>query len=164
MNKKIIVAALVIIFLAASVPLMAEETDYIDLNDYDLDLTLEQRSILKKELTSIVDISGEIDFGMIKIILGELEKDDEELEKDYDENLEKDNFGQGLAQEIKRYKRNNENWTGQGLSNMIKNYIEENNSNLPANNKGKMNKNNIKGNNGKSNGASNAKNNPGKEN
>ncbi len=164
MNIKIISIVLVILLLAVSAPLMAEE-DFIDLNDYNLDLTIEQRSILGEELRKIVDVSGEIDLGMIKIILGELEKDDdeEELEEDFDESSEKDNFGRGLAQRIKAYKENNEDWTGQGLSNMIHNYMEENRSNSSANNKAEMNQNKGKGNNN-GNGASNAKNNPGKGN
>lgn len=165
MNKKIIVSALMIIFLAISMPLMAQDNDFIDLNDYDLELTIEQRSILEDELRNIVDISGEIDLGMIKIILGELEKDnDEDLEEDYDYDKDSDeaNFGRGLAQRIKEYKANNENWTGEGLSNMIHNYMEKNNPGSPANN----NPGNNKGNNGKgnSNGPGNSQNNPGKGN
>ncbi len=168
MNIKIISIILVTLLLAVSAPLMAQENDFIDLNDYDLDLTIEQRSILTEELKNIVDISGEIDLGMIKIILGELEKEnDQELEEDYDENSQEDNFGYGLAQRIKAYKENNEAWTGQGLSNMINNYIEENRSNSSANNKAEMNKSDGKGNSnnkGNSNGAGNAENNPGKGN
>jgi hypothetical protein len=107
---------------------MAQEDDYIDLNDYNLDLTIEKKNILEEELSAIVDISGEIDLGMIKIILGELEEDNDEFEEDYDydENSEEANFGRGLAQRIKEYKANNENWTGQGLSNMIHNYMDNN--------------------------------------
>ncbi|MFP4020885.1 MAG: hypothetical protein ACLFUK_04705 [Halanaerobium sp.] len=52
--------------------LMAQDDDYIYLNDYDLDLTIEK--ILKGESSSVIDISGEIDLGIIKIILGELEE------------------------------------------------------------------------------------------
>lgn len=168
MNIKIISTVLVLLFLLASTPLMAQENDFIDLNDYNLDLTIEQKSILEEELSNVIDISGEIDLGMIKIILGELEKENEEdFEEDYDENSQDDNFGRGLAQKIKAYKANNEDWTGQGLSNMINNYINENRSNLPANSNAGMNKNNGKGNgntNSNGNGASNTKKNPGKAN
>ncbi|RCW57347.1 hypothetical protein [Halanaerobium sp. ST460_2HS_T2] len=130
MNMKIIATAVLIIILTLSLPLLAAEDDYIDLNDYDLDLTVEQKTILKDELTTMVDIYGEIDLGMIKIILGELEDNNDEFEDDYDgdydENYNGDNFGRGLAQRIKAYKANNEDWTGQGLSNMIHNYMQNN--------------------------------------
>ncbi|MFW5988143.1 MAG: hypothetical protein ACOCQA_01750 [bacterium] len=118
-------------------PLLAQEDDFIDLNDYDLDLTIEQREILENELKNVVDISGEIDLGMIKIILGELEEDDEDFEEDYDESSDEENFGRGLAQRIKEYKANNEDWTGQGLSNLIQNYKENNHPG--SNNPGKGN-------------------------
>jgi len=159
MSKTIVLTTLMIIFLAASAPLMAQEVDYIDLNDYDLDLTIEQKNILQEELRTIVDISGEIDLGMIKIILGELEED-EDFEEDYDQDNDKANFGRGLAQRIKEYKANNENWTGQGFSNMIHNYMEENHPGSAANN----NPGNSKGNNEKGNGPGNSQNNPGKGN
>lgn len=148
MNKKVIITALIIILLTATAPLMAEE-DFIDLNDYNLNLTIEQKSILKEELTTLVDISGEIDLGMIKIILGELEEEndyDQDNDYDYDESNSDHSFGQGLAQEIKRYKANNQNWTGKGLSNMIKNYMA---NNKPNNGKGN---NKVKSNNGKAKG------------
>ena len=164
MNKKIIAAAVLTIFLAVSMPLMAED-DFVDLNDYNLDLTVEQRTILEEELKTIVDISGEIDLGMIKIILGELEKEDEDFEEDYDEDNDEANFGRGLAQRIREYKANNEDWTGQGLSNMIHNYMEDNGPASAASDNAKMNQNNnpSKGNNpGKENDKSN--NNPGKGN
>jgi len=145
MNKKIITTAVLVILLAVSMPLMAQEDDYIDLNDYNLDLTIEQKNILEDELSAIVDISGEIDLGMIKIILGELEEDNDEFEEDYDydEDSEEANFGRGLAQRIKEYKANNENWTGQELSNMIHNYMDNNHpgkgKGLDKNNPGKGN-------------------------
>lgn len=148
MNRKIITTATLVILLVVAMPVMAQNDDYIDLNDYNLDLTIEQKNILEEELSTIVDISGEIDLGMIKIILGELEED-EELEEDYDQDNDKANFGRGLAQRIKEYKANNENWTGEDLSNMIHNYMDNNH---PG--KGKGNKSNNPGNG----------NNPGKDN
>jgi hypothetical protein len=125
-------------------PVMAQDDDYIDLNDYDLDLTIEQKNILEDELSAIVDISGEIDLALIKIILGELEED-EDFEEDYDEDREEANFGRGLAQRIKEYKANNENWSGQELSNMIHNYM---NNNHPGKGKGLGKNNPGKGNSG----------------
>lgn len=160
MNGKIISTILVLFFLVVSMPLMAQENDYIDLNDYDLDLTIEQKNILEEELSSVVDISGEIDLGVIKIILGELEEDEdfeEDYEEDYDQDNEEANFGRGLAQKIKEYKANNENWTGEGLSNMIHNYMDNNH---PG--KGKRNNGNNPGNGNSSN--SGKGNNPGKGN
>lgn len=53
---------------------------------------------------------------MTKIILGELEEDN-------DPDSDEDNFGRGLTQRIKEYKANNENWTGQELSNIIYKYM-----------------------------------------
>jgi hypothetical protein len=162
MSKKIVLTILMIIFLAASTPLMAQEDNYIDLNNYDLDLTIEQKNILQEELSTIVDISGEIDLGMIKIILGELEEDEDfeedyDQDKDYDQNNDRANFGRGLARRIKEYKANNEDWTGQGLSNIIHNYMENNH---PGKGKAKGTGNN----NGKGNGPGNSNNNPGKGN
>ena len=127
MNKKITTTALLIMFLVFSMPIMAQD-DYIDLNDYDLDLTIEQKNVLEEELSAIVDIYGEIDLGLIKIILGDLEEDEDldDYEDDYEENSGEANFGRGLAQRIIEYKANNENWTGKGLSNMIHNYMENN--------------------------------------
>jgi hypothetical protein len=146
---KIISTILIVMLLAVTAPLMAQEDDFVDLNDYNLELTIEQKSILEEELKNVVDISGEIDLGMIRIILGELEKDDDEgFEEDYDESSDADNFGRGLAQRIKEYKANNENWTGQGLSNVIQNYKE----------------NNHPGNNNPGKGNAKSKNNPGKGN
>lgn len=101
-----ITAAVLVILLAVSMSSMAQEDDYIDLNNYDLDLTIEQKSILEEELTNMIDISGEIDLGLIKIILGELEED-ENSEEDYDEDSEEADFGRGLARRIKEYKANN---------------------------------------------------------
>ena len=159
MNKKIIAATVLIIILTLSLPLLAAEDDYIDLNDYNLDLTVEQKTVLKDELTSMVDIYGEIDLGMIKIILGELEKDNDDFDEDedYDGDYNQDNFGRGLAQRIREYKANNEDWTGQGLSNMIHNYMGKNH---PGKGKAKG-----KGNNGNGNKPGNGKGNkPGKGN
>jgi len=158
MKLKIISTILLVLFLVISAPLMAQEDDLVDLNDYDLDLTIEQRAILEDELRTMIDVSGEIDLGMIKIILGELEEDEDfEEDYDYDEDSEEANFGRGLAQRIKEYKRNNENWTGQELSNMIHNYMENNH---PGKGKAKGKSNN----NGKGNGPGNSQNNPGKGN
>jgi len=151
-----ITAAVLVILLAVSMSSMAQEDDYIDLNNYDLDLTIEQKSILEEELTNMIDISGEIDLGLIKIILGELEED-ENSEEDYDEDSEEADFGRGLARRIKEYKANNEDWTGQGLSNIIHNYMENNH---PGKGKAKGKSNN----NGKENGPGNSNNNPGKGN
>jgi hypothetical protein len=156
MNNKMITAAVLVILLAVSMSSMAQEDDYIDLNNYDLDLTIEQKSILEEELTNMIDISGEIDLGLIKIILGELEED-ENSEEDYDEDSEEADFGRGLARRIKEYKANNEDWTGQGLSNIIHNYMENNH---PGKGKAKGKSNN----NGKENGPGNSNNNPGKGN
>ena len=166
MKLKIISTILLVLFLVVSAPLMAQEDDFVDLNDYDLDLTIEQRAILEDELRTMIDISGEIDLGMIKIILGELEEDEDfEEDYDYDEDSEEANFGRGLAQKIKEYKANNEDWTGQGLSNMIHNYMDQNHPGSAANNNpGNSKGNKGKGNNGKGNGPGNSQNNPGKGN
>lgn len=127
MSKNTIITLVLVLLLTLSITTMAA-ADYIDLNDYNLDLTVEQRIVLEEELKTMIDIYGEIDLGLIKIILGELEEDGE-FEEDYDQDSEKINYGRGLAQRIKEFKANNEDWTGQELSNMIQNYNE---NNLPA--------------------------------
>lgn len=143
MSKNTIITLALVLLLTLSIPTMAE-ADYIDLNDYNLDLTVEQRIILEEELSTFVDISGEIDLGLIKIILGELEEDGE-FEEDYDQDSEKINYGQGLAQRIKEFKANNEDWTGQELSNMIQNYKENNSPPTAANDNANINQNNKPG-------------------
>lgn len=96
MNKKIITISIFILLLAVSMPLMAQEHDYINLNEYDLDLTVEQINILEDELSAIVDISGEIDLEMIKIILGELEENEDFSEASDNAKMnQKNNPGKG---------------------------------------------------------------------
>ncbi len=117
--NKLKVLSLTLVFLLLLVPAaFAQETDSFDDIDFsEYDLTEEQIESLKVELREAYDSAEEVDREAIIEALEELEIEDVE-----DFNVE--NLGQELSLKIKEFK-NDEDWTGQGLSAMINGFLDE---------------------------------------
>ncbi len=126
LTNRVKVLALTLVLLLLLVPAAiaqdnGEETNELNLEEYDLDyLTEEEIETLKTVLENLQE-ADVIDEGQLIEIIEDLEMVENE------EDTEEDNFGQRLATSIEEFKNeNNEEWTGEQLANNIQDFIINN--------------------------------------
>src|SRR6056297_1251471 len=123
-NLKVLSLTLVLLLLLVPTVFAQEETDSfddIDFSEYDLgDLTEEQEEMLKEELSEIYSSLDEVDREAILSAMESLDIED-------GEDADIDSLGQELSTKIEEFKNDpeNEDWTGQDLSGMIQEFLDE---------------------------------------
>jgi len=129
LKKRFSIIALTLVMVLVMVPTIFAQIEGINFEDYDLDLSEDEKAAVESALEDAYENYDEITKEDILEVLEDLEEDAIEDVEEPEETEEEDGIGQELSALIKEYKLTEE-WKekrGQGLSKKIHAFLDENN-------------------------------------